>query len=206
MTVKNLILDLDNTLYRYGIPYKRALPTVLKTYSNRFKISEEKTKQSFGRAWQNNHLKLPARAASYNRLLYFQKMLEYHGLDSLRYALEFYWGTLMDQMTRCEGLPEYLDHNGSKGGKVCRLTDLTAYIQYRKIKKLGIANAINFLLTSEEVGTEKPHPYILTRALQKLQCNASEALMIGDSWAKDIVGSDALGIRSIRINHKKERS
>lgn len=99
---------------------------------------------------------------------------------------------------------EYLENHRAKGGKVCILTDLTVHIQHRKIKKLGLVDYVDFLVSSEEVGVEKPHPYIFTRALQKLKCSASKALMIGDSWAKDIVGANAIDIQSIWINHKKE--
>ncbi len=207
MNAKKLILDLDNTLYGYDVPHKIALSAVLENFSDKFNISEEQTKQSFDRARQNTHLELPASAASHNRLLYVQKMLEYNGLNSMRYALKFYelyWGTFLANMALFENVIDYLENHRSQGGKICILTDLTAHIQYRKIEKLGLAKYVDFLVTSEEVGIEKPHPYMFTRALQKLDCEASEALMIGDSWSKDIVGANAMGIQSIWINHKKE--
>jgi len=184
MTVKNLILDLDNTLYGYDAPHEKGLSTVLKTFSAKFDISEEQTKQSFDRARQNTHLELPARAASHNRLLYIQKMLEYNGLNSMKYALEFYelyWGAFLENMVLFESVIDYLETHRLKEGKVCILTDLTAHIQYRKIEKLRLAKYVDFLVTSEEVGVEKPHPSMFTKALQKLECNASDALMIGDS-------------------------
>jgi putative hydrolase of the HAD superfamily len=207
MTSKNLILDLDNTLYGYDTPHKIALSAFLEAFSIKFDISKELTKQSFDKARQNTHFELPDRAASHNRLLYVQKMLEYNGLNSMQYALEFYelyWGTFLSNMVLFENVISYLENHQSKGGKVCILTDLTAHIQYRKIEKLGLSDYIDFLVTSEEVGVEKPHPYMFTRAMQKLECSASEALMIGDSWNKDIVGANAMGIQSIWINHKQE--
>tara|TARA_R110000796_G_scaffold77799_6_gene173835 strand:- start:11976 stop:12665 length:690 start_codon:yes stop_codon:yes gene_type:complete len=208
MAIKNLILDLDNTLYGYDPPHKKALSAVLETFSIKFDISKEQTKQSFERARQNTHLELPARAASHNRLLYVQKMLEYNGLNSMKYALEFYelyWRTFLENMALFESVIDYLETNRSKGGKVCILTDLTAHIQYRKIEKLGLVKYVDFLVTSEEVGVEKPHPSMFAKALQKLECENFEALMIGDSWNKDIIGANALGIQSIWINHKKEK-
>lgn len=90
MRAKNLILDLDNTLYGYDMPHNLALIKVLENFSHKFKISKEQTQQSFDLARRNTHLELPAKAASHNRLLYFQKMLEYRGLNSMRYALNFY--------------------------------------------------------------------------------------------------------------------
>ena len=107
-------------------------------------------------------------------------------------------------MVLFENVTEYLEAHKSKGVKICILTDLTAHIQYRKIEKLGLAKYVDFLVTSEEVGVEKPHPSMFIKALQKLECKPSEAVMIGDSWSKDIVGANALGIPSIWINHKQE--
>lgn len=205
---KNLILDLDNTLYGYDAPHKQALSTVLENFSERFAISKEETQSSFDRARKNTHLELPARAASHNRLLYFQKMLEFNNLNSMPHALELYelyWGTFLEQMSLFEGVLDYLQAHRSSGGKVCILTDLTAHIQYRKIKQLDLQKYVDFLVTSEEAGIEKPHPYMFTKALQKLGCTASEALMLGDSWSKDIMGAKAMGIPSIWINHKGEQ-
>lgn len=207
--VKNLIIDLDNTLYGYDVPHGIALSTVLESFSKKFAISKEKTQQSFDKARKNTHLDLPTRAASHNRLLYFQKMLEYNGINSMDYALEFYelyWGTFLENMTLFEGVIDYLEnHRAKKKGKICILTDLTAHIQFRKIEKLGLAEYVDFLVTSEEVGIEKPDPAMFAKALQKLDCDSSEALMIGDSWSKDIVGANSMGITSIWINHKKEQ-
>jgi len=209
MNAKNLILDLDNTLYGYDVPHKIALSTLLERFSVQFNISKERTQQSFDRARQNTHFDLPTRAASHNRLLYVQKMLEYNDINSMDYALEFYelyWGTFLENMSLFEGVNDYLEnHSREEEAKICILTDLTAHIQFRKIEKLSLAKHIDFLVTSEEVGIEKPDAAMFAKALQKLDCDASEAFMIGDSWNKDIVGANGMGITSIWINHKKEQ-
>lgn len=207
MTVKNLILDLDNTLYGYDAPHKIAMSAVLESFSAKFDIPKELVQRSFDKARQNTHLDLPCRAASHNRLLYFQKLLEYNTINSMHHALDFYelyWSTFLEKMTLFEGVLDYLERHRKNSDKICILTDLTAHIQFRKIEKLGLAEYVDFLVTSEEVGIEKPDAAMFTRALQKLDCNASESLMVGDSWSKDILGASAMGIPSIWINHKNE--
>ncbi len=209
MPAKNLILDLDNTVYDYDSPHQLALSMVVAHFSSKFNLSTKQTQQSFDRARQNTQLELPGSAASHNRLLYFQKMLEYNGLNSMSHALELYelyWNTFLVNMTLFEGVIDFLDNFRQNQGKVCILTDLTAHIQHRKIQKLGLAVYTDYIVSSEEVGVEKPHPYMFARALQKLESDPSEALMIGDNWAKDIIGANALGIHSIWINHKNERN
>jgi FMN phosphatase YigB (HAD superfamily) len=46
----------------------------------------------------------------------------------------------------------------------------------------------------------KPAPAIFAAALDRLQCRPDEAVMIGDSWAADIIGARAAGIRPIWFN------
>ena len=87
-------------------------------------------------------------------------------------------------------------------GKVCIITDLTAEIQYRKIKKLKLTNLIDFIVTSEEAGIEKPSSNIFELALKKINLKSSEICMIGDSYEKDIVGGINLGIKSFWFNAK----
>ena len=77
---------------------------------------------------------------------------------------------------------------------------------YQKIKKLKLNNYCNKIVTSEEAGKEKPHPYIFIKALQKLDKNPHEVCMIGDNFKKDIIGANNLGIDSIWFNHKEKQS
>ena len=83
---------------------------------------------------------------------------------------------------------------------ICLATDLTADIQYRKIKKLKLHNYCNSVVTSEEAGREKPHPYMFMLSLQKLGLKASEVCVIGDSFNKDIFGARNSQIDAIWLN------
>lgn len=58
------------------------------------------------------------------------------------------------------------------------------------------AELFSGFLTSEEVGCEKPDERIYQLALQKVSARASETLMIGDSFDKDIEPALNLGMRA----------
>ena len=88
--------------------------------------------------------------------------------------------------------------------KICLVTDLTAHIQHRKIKKLKLEDYVSFAVTSEEAGKEKPHPYMFMMALEKLNLKAEEVCMVGDSFKKDIIGASNLGIKSIWLNKEQK--
>jgi len=72
--------------------------------------------------------------------------------------------------------------------------------QEGKIAHCGFAPFLDALVVSEAVGVTKPNPAIFEHALAELGCPPSEAVMIGDSWAADIEGARAAGIRAIWFN------
>ncbi|MGB5238090.1 MAG: HAD family hydrolase [Flavobacteriaceae bacterium] len=208
MKAEHYILDLDNTLYDYNGPHKKAMAAVLDNFSNEFALAMKKTVESFKIARQKTHSELLHTAASHNRLLYFQKMLELNGINSLEYAMFYYnlyWDTFLENMVLYESAKVFLLRIKNAGLGVCLLTDLTAHIQYRKIERLGLSEFVDFVVTSEEVGVEKPDAKMFKTALGKLNCNHDQALMIGDNWEKDILGAAAMELKAIWINHDQER-
>ena len=90
----------------------------------------------------------------------------------------------------------------SKNIPICCVTDLTADIQFRKLMKLNLENKIKYIVTSEEVGIEKPNKKIFEKALEKLNLKSNQVIMIGDSAPKDILGGEALGIKSYLVKTK----
>jgi putative hydrolase of the HAD superfamily len=138
--------------------------------------------------------------ASHNRLLYFQKTLEYLGAKPIPVSLqmyELYWTTFLDKMQPYTGLRELIDGLKEKRITIAVCTDLTAHIQHRKLKALGLSDDVSYLVTSEEAGMEKPHPEIFHLCLEKLKLPAEEICFIGDSYEKDIKGAAAAGMQTV---------
>ncbi len=72
--------------------------------------------------------------------------------------------------------------------------------QRKKLDRLGFAGLVDELVTSEEVGSQKPDPRIFTEALERVGANASDAVMLGDAWIADVTGAQASGIRPVWLN------
>ena len=64
-------------------------------------------------------------------------------------------------------------------------------------RRLGIADAIDGLVTSHAVGWQKPHRRIFERALQIAKVRPDETVMIGDRMLADIWGAKRLGMRAV---------
>ncbi len=76
--------------------------------------------------------------------------------------------------------------------------------QRDKLRVCGLTPYVDALVVSEEAGTPKPDPAIFALALERLGCEAPDAVMVGDSWAADIAGARAAGIRAIWFNPYRE--
>jgi len=72
--------------------------------------------------------------------------------------------------------------------------------QQEKLRTCGLDEFVDALVVSEEAGSSKPDPAIFRLALDHLHATAEDAVMIGDSWAADVVGARAAGIRAIWFN------
>ena len=67
-------------------------------------------------------------------------------------------------------------------------------------RELGLEPYLNFIVTSKEVGANKPEPAIFLAALERAGVDASEAVYIGDQYETDVIGARGVGIKPIRID------
>ena len=199
---KGILLDIDNTVYDYNKTHSLAKDSLVNFCLKEFKITSEDVNFAYNKARNLVHIELSETAASHNRLLYIQKMLEILNINPTIYGLDIYnayWDCFLKSLKPFKGVEILLDKYKHS---ICLVTDLTAHIQYRKIKKLGLDNFCDKLVTSEEAGREKPHPYMFMLALKKLGLRVNDVCMIGDNFKKDIFGATSLGIESIWFNHE----
>jgi putative hydrolase of the HAD superfamily len=202
---RGILLDLDHTLYDYEAAHRPALQAALDGMRRLPGTDLARAEHAFSAARRQVHRELAETAASHNRMLYFQRMCELLGANPLEHALDAYnryWDVFLDRMVLDDGAAAFLD--GLGGRPVCLVSDLTAHIQHRKVRKLGLARYAQHVVTSEEAGREKPHPWIFVLALRKLGMHAGSVCMVGDSFAKDIVGASGLGIPSFWLNRSGE--
>ena len=204
--IKAVVFDLDNTLYAYDPLDQEAGQRVQDFTCRMLGISKDRYQEAyqFGRA--ETKRKLGNVAASHNRLLYFQKTLEYMKVKPMPLSLqmyEMYWGTFLEKMQLFPGARSLINSLCEKGIIIAVCTDLTAHIQHRKLIALGLSDDIFCLVTSEEAGREKPASEMFALCLEKLGLPAEEVCYIGDNYSKDIVGAKACGMKAIWFHPEK---
>jgi len=70
----------------------------------------------------------------------------------------------------------------------------------RVFDDLDYNNIFDSLVVSAEVGYMKPAPIMFEKALQELDTRPENALMVGDTYAADIVGAHGVGVRGVLID------
>lgn len=199
--IKLVILDLDGTLYDYNYCNKIAEKKLQEEVEKLFGIEEENFYLLYEQAKKDVKRNLGDTASAHNRLLYMQRLCELVLKKPFCYAMHLYntyWENMLEHMTCFSYVLPLLEKLSRLEIKVGILTDLTAHIQYRKIERLNIGRYIDFIVTSEEVGIEKPSENMFQTILKKANCRADEAIMIGDSLSRDIMGAQKVGIHAIQ--------
>ena len=67
-------------------------------------------------------------------------------------------------------------------------------------RELGLEPYLDFAVTSQEAGADKPQPPIFLMALEQAGVIASEAVHVGDQYKIDIVGARGVGINPVLID------
>lgn len=198
--IKAVVFDLDNTLYDYDACNKKAEEQLFDEISETFGIRVSDAMGLLKQAKQNIKNQLgDCVAASHNRLLYMQNICEQAGKNPLLYAMKFYdvyWNAMLENMRLYDYAEPLFQELRDRDIKIGILTDLTAHIQYRKIARLGLTERVDYLVTSEEAGAEKPSEKMFALMLGKMGVRPEEALMIGDSMTKDIDGARRAGMKA----------
>ena len=81
------------------------------------------------------------------------------------------------------------------------VTDGDPRIQWAKLRALGLEDAFDAVVISDEMGREfrKPHPAPFRRALVFLGAEPQGTVHVGDRPDKDVMGPAAVGMRAIRV-------
>jgi putative hydrolase of the HAD superfamily len=67
-------------------------------------------------------------------------------------------------------------------------------------RNLGIADFLDFTVTSAEVGADKPQPPIFLKALELARVQPGEAIHVGDQYQNDVLGARGVGISPILLD------
>jgi putative hydrolase of the HAD superfamily len=73
-------------------------------------------------------------------------------------------------------------------------------IQRLKLEQTGLSDLFSGVVISGELGIGKPDPAVLLHALELVRGPAAHAVMVGDSWERDVEAALAAGVRPIWLS------
>ncbi|MGK9041948.1 HAD family hydrolase [Rhizobium sp. SA279] len=195
---QGILVDLDDTLYRYDPCHRVALAHCFA--ENSLGLSERDFNHSYREARNLVTARLYPQGVCRSRLFAFQMMCEDAKVPRPFSAAldldEVYWTTFLSNMKIDASADAFLIRCAARNLPVCVVTDMTAHVQIKKLHALGIDGAISSLVTSEEIGAEKPDPRMFLTGLEKLGTSTKHTIMLGDSFSKDVQGALAAGIQA----------
>jgi putative hydrolase of the HAD superfamily len=104
------------------------------------------------------------------------------------------WRPARALLASAHALLESLRGRGLRLAVVANTWPEPARLVRRELEELGVAERVDAIVLSGEVGARKPDPAIFERALDELGVDPLETLFVGDRLVDDIGGAAALGM------------
>lgn len=202
--IKAVFFDADDTLVDHKACEKQALQYLF----NHIGIPYKDTYQALFRPldrmlWQGTY---PIPVSAENIPCYrFERLFELTNIpyDDYANANRLFKEGLTNAVALTEQAEELVSYLYDKGFLLCVLTNGLVSLQKPRITNSRIGKFITHILVSEEVGVPKPHPLMFNSMLERINIEASHAIMVGDSLEKDIQGAINVPMPNIWYNPDK---
>ncbi len=174
-----IVFDLDDTLYNEIDFLKSAYK----------ELSEKLAPNS----WQKLFSNLFSRYR--NKENVFEYVAEVYGVSKSE-LIDAYRNHL-PKIKPFDGVIDLINQIKEKEGKVGIVTDGRSITQRNKIKALGIIDDIDFIVISEEIGSEKPNEKNFVLIEKELDCRIN--YYIADNIKKDFITPKRMGWKTIGL-------
>ncbi|MEM7116492.1 MAG: HAD-IA family hydrolase [Chloroflexota bacterium] len=189
--IKAVIFDMDNTLMdrHEGLKlfaadqYRRRFAGLAQVteaaYMERFVVLDNN-----GRLWKD---------------IVYQQLVAEFNLPSVS------WETLLDEYVSlfrnfCHPLPglhKMIATFQQQNIKLAVITNGPYPFQRHNFEAMGITDAFEFVMVSEQEGLRKPDPAIFQRALNRLGLQPHEAVYVGDNPIADVQGAHSASMKAV---------
>lgn len=205
--VKAALFDLDDTLFDHLHSTRQGLQAICQAYPCFQQRPIDELFSDYTRLLDEVHLRVLDGSLSIDeaRRERFRRFFQLHApetedlLNAIEHATRLHRATYQATRQAVKGIVPLLNYLHGRV-KIGIVTNNLLAEQVEKLRHLELDHLIDELVTSEETGFIKPDPRIFRVALQRLNCRAEEAVMIGDSWRSDVLGARRIGIRAIWLN------
>lgn len=202
MFFDSVIFDLDNTLYDYDYTHSKSIEIVIDEITKFSGINKDICFRVYNESNKSLKSELNNTAASHSKFISIKLTIEKLNLNMDVLELDkLYWDNFFNIIKLNYGVIQFLEYLSSKNINMYILTDYTIKEQFLKLEHLSIRKYFKDIISSEEVGIEKPSKKSFLYTLNKIK--SDKVIMIGDNIEKDINGAYACGIYPFWFNKSK---
>lgn len=112
-------------------------------------------------------------------------------------AMQHAW-RLFDDVVGC------LDRLRAAGMPLAAITNAPGQYQRNKLASVGLADAFDTVVISEEIGCSKPDPRIFGIAAERLGMAPGELVHVGDRFEADALGAVRAGLRGVWLDRARD--
>ncbi|MEA1986794.1 MAG: HAD-IA family hydrolase [Candidatus Marinimicrobia bacterium] len=191
--IKAIIFDIDNTLMDFIRLKRMAVESaILGMIGAGFHIDKDKSIEDIMQIYEED---------GWEDQLVFNKFIE-NELGHLDYKY-LASGILGYRKARESALSPYpfvtstLIQILKKGIKLAIVSDAPSREAWLRLVQLNLHNFFDVVITFNDTNERKPSPKPFLLALEKLDLQANETMMVGDWPERDIVGAKSVGIKTV---------
>ena len=204
--IKNLIFDLDNTLYDFSKIWEKSNKLIFEylkydsvvSYEEFFRLYKSVNNELLEEVLQGNMKLVELR--NKRLMLTLEKLGILLTDEDCRFYYEKQFEFILESIKPDEEINSWINRL-SKTYNMILLTNGKSYEQRMKLKKLGLENVFK-LYISGETYISKPKEKAFINVLEKENIVASETMMIGDSLHHDIKPANKLGMKTCLVERK----
>lgn len=204
--IKNLIFDLDNTLYDFSKIWEKSNKLIFEylkydsvvSYEEFFRIYKSVNNKLLEEVLQGNMKLVELR--NKRLMLTLEKLGILLTDEDCGFYYEKQFEFILESIEPDEEINSWINRL-SKTYNMILLTNGKSYEQRMKLKKLGLENIFK-LYISGETHISKPNEKAFINVLEKEKIVASETMMIGDSLHHDINPANKLGMKTCLVEKK----
>ena len=204
--IKNILIDLDNTLFDFYASEKKALK---KTLTQMGLNPDEKMLKRYSEINDAHWKRLEKGELTRTEVKVgrYRQLFEEYGVDiSPEETTACYEIKLSEEGDLMEGAYELLQYLHGKY-RLYVVSNGTLVCQQGRMKNTGITHFFDDHFISQQIGFEKPQKEFFDHCFAKIpDFKKEETIIVGDSISADIIGGRNAGIKTVWFNTKLETS
>lgn len=206
-SIDTVLFDLDDTLHDDTSSYRAAARGVAETIAGEYRVDAAALAAAYERGvsafWSSLTAEHLTQAIGDQRERMWHAALQAVGVDDAalaRRAAAAYGAARTGALELSPGALDVLGALRARGCKLGLVTNGFAATHHDKIDRLGLRAAMDAFFIADEVGMVKPDPALFRHACRVLGSEPARSAMVGDRYARDIVGAHEAGLFTVLLD------